>query len=38
MGGNQYAAKLAGLNPERITTILFMISAGLAALGGHSGC
>lgn len=34
LGGNKYAAKLAGLNPEKITLTLFMVSAGLAALGG----
>ncbi|HHW93083.1 MAG TPA: ABC transporter permease [Clostridiaceae bacterium] len=34
LGGNPYAARLAGLNPERIKVYLFMISAGLAALGG----
>ena len=34
LGGNKYAARLAGLNPEKISTILFMISAGLSALGG----
>lgn len=34
LGGNKYAAKLAGLNPEKITMILFIISAALSALGG----
>ncbi|MEG1491568.1 MAG: ABC transporter permease [Oscillospiraceae bacterium] len=34
LGGNKYAARLAGLNPEKITTRLFMISGALAALGG----
>jgi len=33
MGGNKYAAKLAGLNPARIPMILFMISAALSAVG-----
>jgi len=34
IGGNKEAARLAGLNPQRISSILFMISGALAALGG----
>ncbi|QUI24492.1 ABC transporter permease [Vallitalea pronyensis] len=34
IGGNKTAARLAGLNPKRITIILYMISGALAALGG----
>ncbi len=34
LGGNKYAARLAGLNPAMITTVLFMISGALSALGG----
>jgi len=34
IGGNKKAAFLSGLNPERITLILYMIIGGLSALGG----
>jgi len=34
VGGNANAAKLTGLNPKRISYILFMNGAGLAALAG----
>lgn len=34
LGGNKYAARLAGLNPTRITSKLFMLTAVLASLGG----
>lgn len=34
LGGNKYAARLAGLNPTRISTALFVISGALSALGG----
>ncbi|GMQ60071.1 ABC transporter permease [Vallitalea sediminicola] len=34
VGGNKEAARLAGLNPKRITLILYMINGALAALGG----
>ncbi len=34
LGGNSYAARLAGLNPARISTTLFIISGALASLGG----
>ena len=33
-GGNRTAARLAGLNPNRITLILFIVNSVLAALGG----
>ena len=34
IGGNKEAARLAGLNPQKISSMLFMITGGLAALGG----
>ncbi len=34
LGGNKYAARLAGIDARKITTLLFMISAGLSSLGG----
>ena len=34
IGGNKEAARLAGLDPKKITNILFMITGALAALGG----
>lgn len=34
LGGNKYAARLAGLHPTKIINILFMISGVMAALGG----
>ena len=34
IGGNKEAARLAGLNPQRTASILFMITGVLAALGG----
>ncbi|MCT4509310.1 MAG: ABC transporter permease [Tepidibacter sp.] len=34
VGGNKNAARLAGLNPQKITNILYMITGGLSALGG----
>lgn len=34
IGGNKNAARLAGLYPEKITNKLFMLTGGLAALGG----
>lgn len=34
IGGNKEAARLAGLNPQKITTILFMITGALSTLGG----
>ena len=34
VGGNPTAARLAGINPNSIKTKLYMINAGLAALGG----
>lgn len=34
VGGNAEAARLAGVNVNRIKTVLFMISGGIAALGG----
>ena len=34
MGGNPTAAFLAGINQERLKTILFMLSSSLAAFGG----
>ena len=34
IGGNKQAARLSGLNPEKISAKLFMITGGLAALGG----
>jgi ribose transport system permease protein len=34
IGGNEVASKLAGLNPKKITTILYLISAGIACLAG----
>jgi ribose transport system permease protein len=34
LGGNQYAARLAGLNPKMIIFKLYIISGGLAALAG----
>lgn len=34
VGGNDNAARLAGINGERTRTVLYMITAGLAALGG----
>lgn len=44
IGGNQTAAHLAGLNPKRISTILYVMSAMIAAVAGvlmtakmHSG-
>lgn len=44
IGGNPTAARLAGLKPKRINTILYLISAAIAALAGiivaarmHSG-
>ena len=33
-GGNRNAARLAGLNPNRITMILFIVNSIMAALGG----
>lgn len=34
IGGNKEAARLAGLNPERITIILYIIAGVLCSLGG----
>lgn len=34
MGGNSYAARLSGLNPEMITLKLYLITGGLSALAG----
>lgn len=34
IGGNKEAARLAGLNPQKITSVIFMITAALSALGG----
>jgi len=34
IGGNKEAARLAGLNPKKITLKLFMITSALASLGG----
>lgn len=34
LGGNTYAAKLAGLNPKKIIYKLYILSGGLAALAG----
>lgn len=34
VGGNKEAARLAGLNPKKITLVLYMINGALAALGG----
>ncbi|MBC7960631.1 MAG: ABC transporter permease [Vallitaleaceae bacterium] len=34
IGGNKTAARLAGINPRKVTLIAFMINASLAALGG----
>ena len=34
LGGNKYAARLAGINSERTITIMFMICSGLSAMGG----
>jgi ribose transport system permease protein len=34
LGGNKYAARLAGLDPKRITMLLFVINGALAAVGG----
>lgn len=34
VGGNKEAARLAGLNPQKITSALYMISGALASLGG----
>ncbi|MBU2701907.1 ribose transport system permease protein [Sporomusaceae bacterium BoRhaA] len=34
IGGNKNAARMAGLDPERINNILFMLTGALAALGG----
>lgn len=34
IGGNKDAARLAGLNPQKITNILYMITGALSALGG----
>jgi len=34
LGGNKYAARLAGLHPTRIIYILFMVNGALASLGG----
>jgi ribose transport system permease protein len=34
VGGNKEAARLAGLNPQKITTTLFMITGALSTLGG----
>lgn len=34
VGTNEDAARLAGLSPERVRTIVFALSGGLAALGG----
>ncbi len=34
MGGNPYAARLSGLNPEMITLKLYLITGGLSALAG----
>lgn len=34
IGGNKQAARLSGLNPEKISAKLFMITGALAALGG----
>ena len=33
-GGNRNAARLAGINPKKVTTILFMNSSAISALGG----
>lgn len=37
VGGNKHAAKLAGLNPTRISTVLFINSGVLAAIAGCLG-
>lgn len=34
IGGNKNAARLAGLNPQKITNVLYMITGALSALGG----
>ncbi|SEP31409.1 ABC transporter permease [Propionispora vibrioides] len=34
VGGSKNAARLAGLDPERITNVLFMLTGALSALGG----
>ncbi len=34
LGGNKYAARLAGLHPQRIVIALYVITAVLASLGG----
>jgi ribose transport system permease protein len=34
IGGNETAAKLAGLKPKKITSILYLLSAGIASLAG----
>lgn len=34
LGGNKYAARLAGLHPQKIVNVLFVINAVLASLGG----
>ena len=34
IGGNPTASRLAGLNPKKITTVLYMVSGTLAALAG----
>lgn len=34
VGGNKTAARLAGLNPQKITNVLYMITGALSALGG----
>jgi ribose transport system permease protein len=34
IGGNKQAARLSGLNPEKISSVLFMVTGALAALGG----
>jgi simple sugar transport system permease protein len=34
VGGNEIAARLAGARPERLKTLAYVLSAGLASLGG----
>lgn len=34
IGGNKEAARLAGLNPQKLASVLFMLEGALAALGG----
>jgi len=38
VGGNQQAARLAGLNPDRVRMILFLMSSCLACIGGLLWC